>query len=510
MCLIITKPKGTPLDSFLIDAIFQAHSHNRDGLGVAIKKPDGVYLKKGLLEPSEIAEFIEKYDVDENDELLFHARIRTAGSISDVNCHPFILNKLLIDETDTFLPSELKGGSSNVKSISNELLMAHNGGMAYSTIWADKSDTYHVALNPFSLIPVKLMFRQNPKEFEEYFVEKKRGGSRLCFMSVRQDVEMKYYGGWQDYEGLRFSHGGHLRKKTVPLSTLKNSFNKQLALIYQNDTNVDNRVSIQSEIDDKLSVLSIAVPKKAANLFNSFDEEVNVNEEDRFHIQEIMYDSGKPSRVVIVIKGETMMKSRFCFDLPIETFRKHFDVLKPATFVNTFETYINSRNVNDDVFEFNTEYYVSNIPEGKFKMIDDYTNDEKIRVSNWDIVVINSFDPMTSTYFVNLHTSDNLYTSLEIERKELLSLCLKKFNNKVEETDDNSDNKLYTIFGEGEISKGVYKELIKCLKSKKNFKYKNITYKDISNLEIIQFLDDCPFSEKDAEYKSLRSKVLAF
>jgi len=504
MCLIITKPKGTPFDNFLIDAIFQAHAYNRDGLGIAIKKPEGVYLKKGLFDASIIAEFIEKHNVDENDEVLFHARIRTAGSVIKENCHPFILNRDLIDETETFLPSEYESNAKNIKSISNEILMAHNGGMGYEKIWHDKSDTYHVALNPFSLLPVKIMFRQYPKEFEKYFVDKKISGSRLAFMSVRPDAEMKYYGNWHDYEGYRFSHGGHARKRTTSIASINNTIERNLALILNNKSD-------EVEIRD-LSILDTAFAKNDCELFNSFDELVKIAKDDAFSIMQITYvpNTKLPERVTVVRVGEGILSSRFCFDLPYSKFKEYFRI-KERFSVDTFENYLDKTLSSEQVFEFKKLYSITGIPDDKFRMIEDYNNDEMIQIENFDNIEILRFDPMTSDYIVNIFTSDQNYYEVEIERKELLKLNLKLCEFQVEDLDRSrelTNNPLYTILETTDISKSVFKELIKCMKNGRKFKYNGISYKNITNDDIIEFLDETQFAEKDIEYQSLKKMRL--
>ena len=201
MCIVIFKPKGTKCTEELIDAIITSGIRNSDGMGVAIKR-DGkktILLKKGLYKPESFGNFVRKLEIQDDDEMLFHARIRTHGATSDQNCHPYIIS-----------PTEAIIDNTSDESIKLPVL-AHNGMMydCYET-GSVHSDTYLFVKNFASLPGFMAMMKEcgnikTPKSKIQNIVF---GFNKICIMFP--DKEAILIGNFQiDLDGCYFSNSSY-------------------------------------------------------------------------------------------------------------------------------------------------------------------------------------------------------------------------------------------------------------------------------------------------------------
>lgn len=86
MCVIIKKPAGAHLGLDILKACWNA---NKDGAGIAWAKEGKVFVAKGFMEWDKFATYIG-HDSDWDDmAVLYHFRIKTQGTESEENTHPF-------------------------------------------------------------------------------------------------------------------------------------------------------------------------------------------------------------------------------------------------------------------------------------------------------------------------------------------------------------------------------------------------------------------------------------
>ncbi len=89
MCIAVFKPANQKLKKEILERCYKA---NGDGCGFAFPMDGRVEIVKGRME---FEEFWNRLDAIQNQgefPMLAHFRIRSAGDISDENCHPFRIN----------------------------------------------------------------------------------------------------------------------------------------------------------------------------------------------------------------------------------------------------------------------------------------------------------------------------------------------------------------------------------------------------------------------------------
>lgn len=137
MCIIFVKPAGVDVPDHLHDTINKMIRGNRDGNGFGIRRDKAIRFDRGLYSSIEIMKRIEDIGLKSSDDFIFHARIRTQGSVSLKNCHPF---PLVLQNWKNNM------NISRVNEWSQVPLLAHNGGFrnfnADRKEDVDASDTY--------------------------------------------------------------------------------------------------------------------------------------------------------------------------------------------------------------------------------------------------------------------------------------------------------------------------------------------------------------------------------
>ena len=158
MCVIIHKPKGEVIEE---KDIIAAAKRNPHGFGYMYFDPEKkkIIVGKHLFEKPE--DLLETFKAQEEYEVVYHLRIRTHGTTSEPNCHPF---KILSKE---------KNGI--------DVYFMHNGMINKVKEEGDESDTR--AFNRQFLRP---MLKQNPdlvnSESFQRLVEAYIGHSKFVFI----------------------------------------------------------------------------------------------------------------------------------------------------------------------------------------------------------------------------------------------------------------------------------------------------------------------------------------
>jgi len=134
MCLIVVKPKGTPIpQNKLFKCWFRDHP---DGFGLAFVEGRKVHILKGAMSIRGMKRMLHQareclreaplIDVD----MIFHFRLATTGVIAPENCHPFPLT-----QDETLLAS---------LDVKTDVALVHNGiipGLMYAPVISKETDT---------------------------------------------------------------------------------------------------------------------------------------------------------------------------------------------------------------------------------------------------------------------------------------------------------------------------------------------------------------------------------
>lgn len=194
MCLIIYCEKGSDkTNDFLEEAILKASEFNTDGMGYAIKRPDGsLFINKGFFNVNNFIEHIKDENVGLDDELLIHLRIGNEGKVNTDMCHPFVVS----NKEDEILEI--------LEGYVDKPLVAHNGTMKRHAVTnSDKSDTFFFIKNLLSRPSILELLKTDVNTFE-YALSPHLNLSRLCVMFPGED-KTKLVGKWHDVKGYKFS-----------------------------------------------------------------------------------------------------------------------------------------------------------------------------------------------------------------------------------------------------------------------------------------------------------------
>lgn len=166
MCVIVSKYPGQPIPPDIVEDCFYA---NPDGFGVAYLKNGRLLEKKGLFTLQQTQKIVRKL---RHFRAFLHFRIRTAGPISDDNCHPF-------------------------RVAGDRGLMVHNGCLDLET-GPDRSDTAELA---------EILQTHSQRDIirgRDMLENWHGGGNRLAFLF--DDGSSMRTGKWFVEQGLQFSN----------------------------------------------------------------------------------------------------------------------------------------------------------------------------------------------------------------------------------------------------------------------------------------------------------------
>lgn len=142
MCVIIAKRKGDNIDrAYLEHMMIRGANSNRDGCGFALKKAGSgeiIFSKgyQGRTAAEDLIDFLKNYEIEQDDEFMFHARIGTSGRRDAYNTHPFVLGESATESDDD---------SITLKDLHlKQPCFAHNGVFSeYSDYNSRWNDTFH-------------------------------------------------------------------------------------------------------------------------------------------------------------------------------------------------------------------------------------------------------------------------------------------------------------------------------------------------------------------------------
>jgi hypothetical protein len=178
MCIAIWKNENKIIDKETLARCFTA---NPDGAGFMYPENGKLHVKKGYFR---FEDFYKAYQPHENKQCVIHFRIKTHGSVSVDNCHPF--------------------------NITKEFGFVHNGvisGYGVDDI-SDTRDFNHKILQPL----VKKW--GNLSLFEpaiKTLIESKIGYSKLIFLDKHGNAEIfnDIKGEWSDDANIWYSNGSY-------------------------------------------------------------------------------------------------------------------------------------------------------------------------------------------------------------------------------------------------------------------------------------------------------------
>lgn len=173
MCILIHHKTDTQFD---LAHLQDFYSHNSDGFGAMVKKPDGVKIIKTV---GNLDEINELYNNEiKGHEAVIHFRMKTHGDIDLFNCHPY--------------------------QITEDLWMAHNGILSMGNA-ADvtKSDTWHYIQNYLRPLLMKDQSLIHEPAFQKLIESHIGSSNKFGFMDsngkvviINQSAGVDYFGAW--------------------------------------------------------------------------------------------------------------------------------------------------------------------------------------------------------------------------------------------------------------------------------------------------------------------------
>jgi len=249
MCVILIAGKGTDKYSdFFTNAIRIAGTRNRDGFGFAYKKASTktVYMAKGFMVMDRMIDEIKCQNLKEEDELIVHVRMKSAGAITPENTHPFELNYANLNSPVSYATH----GKTTLYPV-----MFHNGTFADFkdfVLATQMSDTYHFANNFMKSRQIWNFLKEDSKKFIKTFRDV-IGFNKLVFLS--RECPMITIGEFITDNGYIFSNTGY----------------KSTLMPFNYSSNVQQRPKITDRTEDgPVNSLNTNIVKIDKTNFNHF------------------------------------------------------------------------------------------------------------------------------------------------------------------------------------------------------------------------------------------------
>lgn len=209
MCIIVVKPKGSPLPS--LQLLKTCYINNPHGCGFMYDHNDQVHIKKGFFNIDEFYSEIMKIHqtIDLIDHCcVFHFRIATHGHITTANCHPFPISQNINDlvSPDT---------TCTIALAHNGIIKATKGYGQYSDTLAFVQQFVYPAYQADSLFYLDKLTMMTLH---------KQADSKLCFLANTGDFYL--YGDFIQNAEMYFSNYSFLPRAAVPIvrnQNLKNA-----------------------------------------------------------------------------------------------------------------------------------------------------------------------------------------------------------------------------------------------------------------------------------------------
>lgn len=191
MCVIAVKPIGVEMPSETkMRQMFEANS---DGAGFMFVRNGKVIIRKGFMKFKHFRKAVEQETLTNDDLVVMHFRIATAGSVSRGNCHPFP-----VTDNIRHLKSE---------RIETDLAIAHNGILSYA---ADKKNDLSDTMTFVREILADPFIRSNIFESAIFsLIEQAIGSNKIVIVGA--DKKFSLLGFWQedtDKDGIFYSNLG--------------------------------------------------------------------------------------------------------------------------------------------------------------------------------------------------------------------------------------------------------------------------------------------------------------
>ena len=209
MCLIVAKPKGTPLPiKDNLDYWFEKHP---DGFGMAFQHRGKVAIIKGALTPKtmhKLVSAVKDASIDPvGTDMIFHFRQATTGNVTPHNCHPFPISSRSKDHRRlTFL---------------SNFAVAHNGIISdyeSTRVWDFEKKVFSYTDNQYTdtqkfvqqvIAPIgdALFMPGVQKMIASY------GHSRFAILT---STDIVYIGTFLSEDGYKFSNSSYQLTKVAP------------------------------------------------------------------------------------------------------------------------------------------------------------------------------------------------------------------------------------------------------------------------------------------------------
>ena len=190
MCVICVKDEKAKMpDELRMRDMFSANS---DGAGFMFVRNKKVIIRKGFMKFKHFMKALEQEGITDEDTVVMHFRIATAGSASPKNCHPFPLSEELSD--------------LRALRLETDVAMAHNGILSYEH---DKKNDLSDTMSYTRDILADKTIKKNLFDASVFtLIEMSIGTSKMVFLD--KDKRFVLLGDWvkdtQRNDGLAYSN----------------------------------------------------------------------------------------------------------------------------------------------------------------------------------------------------------------------------------------------------------------------------------------------------------------
>ena len=121
MCVVIVKKGKAKLSDKVLEACWDTNPH---GGGFAFAKDDKIAVFKSMKKEEFLSELRTQLDNYPELTFLIHMRIKTAGNISKLNTHPFVVNKDVVFAHNGHIPGMPESNKISDTNFFNKLVLS--------------------------------------------------------------------------------------------------------------------------------------------------------------------------------------------------------------------------------------------------------------------------------------------------------------------------------------------------------------------------------------------------